>query len=208
MTFEYDYLVKLLLVGDSGVGKSSLMLQHVDRVFEETYAATIGVDFKLQTCNVNDKIVRKQLWDSTGQERFMGITTGYYKGIDAIMIVYDVTSDASFNNVKKWLTSVDEYAKHNPCLMLVGNKCDCPPQKRMVDYSRGAELAKHLGIRFIETSAKAETNVDKAFEALVTEAIQQGRYSENKTKVKAHERLETMLEDTDKEPQCCSCIIC
>lgn len=208
MNNEYDYLVKILLVGDSGVGKSSLMLAHVDRVFEETYAATIGVDFKLQTRVINGKTCKTQIWDSTGQERFMNVTTGYYKNTNAIMIVYDVTSEHSFNHVKRWLQSVDTHAKHNPTLMLVGNKCDCPPYKRAVDSSRGAELAKTLGIQFLETSAKAEINVDKAFDMLIGTAVEQGRYTENKTKVLSHERHETKLEDSDKEPACCGCIIC
>eukprot|EP00689_Sawyeria_marylandensis_P002639 EC824262.1.p1 GENE.EC824262.1~~EC824262.1.p1 ORF type:complete len:204 (+),score=73.13 EC824262.1:50-661(+) len=168
MNPEYDYLFKLLLIGDSGVGKSCLLLRFADDTYTESYISTIGVDFKIRTINLDDKTIKLQIWDTAGQERFRTITSSYYRGAHGIIVVYDVTDQDSFANVKQWLNEIDRYASENVNKLLVGNKCDLQ-SKKVVDKSTAEEFANSLGIPFIETSAKNATNVEAAFLTMSTE---------------------------------------
>jgi len=161
-TTEYDYLFKLLLIGDSGVGKSCLLLRFADHTYTESYISTIGVDFKIRTIDLDGKTIKLQIWDTAGQERFRTITSSYYRGAHGIIVVYDVTDSDSFNNVKQWLNEIDRYACENVNKLLVGNKCDLV-NKKAVDYETAKAFADKLDIPFLETSAKAATNVEKAF---------------------------------------------
>jgi len=162
MTPEYDYLFKLLLIGDSGVGKSCLLLRFADDTYTESYISTIGVDFKIRTIELDGKTIKLQIWDTAGQERFRTITSSYYRGAHGIIVVYDVTDNESFNNVKQWLHEIDRYACENVNKLLVGNKSDLTA-KRVVSTEQGKEFAESLGIEFLETSAKVSTNVEQAF---------------------------------------------
>ncbi|KAK9496562.1 hypothetical protein O3M35_012510 [Rhynocoris fuscipes] len=149
MNPEYDYLFKLLLIGDSGVGKSCLLLRFADDTYSESYISTIGVDFKIRTIELEGKTIKLQIWDTAGQERFRTITSSYYRGAHGIIIVYDCTGD----NVNK---------------LLVGNKSDLTT-KKVVEYSTAKEYADHLKIPFIETSAKNAINVEQAFLTMAAE---------------------------------------
>lgn len=162
MNPEYDYLFKLLLIGDSGVGKSCLLLRFADDTYTESYISTIGVDFKIRTIELDGKTIKLQIWDTAGQERFRTITSSYYRGAHGIIVVYDVTDLESYNNVKQWLHEIDRYACENVNKLLVGNKSDLQG-KRAVETKDAAEFADSLGIEFLETSAKNATNVEKAF---------------------------------------------
>mmetsp|Transcript_2839 Transcript_2839/g.3041 ORF Transcript_2839/g.3041 Transcript_2839/m.3041 type:complete len:201 (-) Transcript_2839:465-1067(-) len=162
MQAEYDYLFKLLLIGDSGVGKSCLLLRFADDTYTESYISTIGVDFKIRTIDLDGKTIKLQIWDTAGQERFRTITSSYYRGAHGIIVVYDTTDLESFNNVKQWLHEIDRYASDNVNKLLVGNKSDLT-SKRAVSFDQAKEFADSLGIEFIETSAKNSTNVEKAF---------------------------------------------
>jgi len=162
MNPEYDYLFKLLLIGDSGVGKSCLLLRFADDTYTESYISTIGVDFKIRTIELDGKTIKLQIWDTAGQERFRTITSSYYRGAHGIIVVYDVTDQESFNNVKQWLHEIDRYAAENVNKLLVGNKSDLSG-KRAVSTEQGKEFADSLGIEFLETSAKTSTNVEQAF---------------------------------------------
>ncbi|CAN6580549.1 unnamed protein product [Malus baccata var. baccata] len=133
MTPEYDYLFKLLLIGDSGVGKSCLLLRFADDSYLDSYISTIGVDFKIRTVEQDGKTIKLQIWDTAGQERFRTITSSYYRGAHGIIVVYDVTDQESFNNVKQWLNEIDRYASENVNKLLVGNKCDLTANK-VVSY--------------------------------------------------------------------------
>ncbi|KAJ2311800.1 ras GTPase [Coemansia sp. RSA 2705] len=157
-----DYLFKLLLIGDSGVGKSCLLLRFADDTYTESYISTIGVDFKIRTIELDGKTVKLQIWDTAGQERFRTITSSYYRGAHGIIVVYDVTDTDTFSNVKQWLQEIDRYASEGVNKLLVGNKSDLE-DKRAVDFTEAQEFAKSLNISFLETSAKDATNVENAF---------------------------------------------
>ncbi|VDP13986.1 unnamed protein product [Soboliphyme baturini] len=156
-----DYLFKLLLIGDSGVGKSCLLLRFADDTYTDSYISTIGVDFKIRTIELDGKTIKLQIWDTAGQERFRTITSSYYRGAHGIIVVYDITDEESFNNVKLWLQEIERYACENVNKLLVGNKCDMT-QKRAVEHDTAKEYADQLGIPFLETSAKNSTNVEQA----------------------------------------------
>ena len=152
MSADYDHLFKLLLIGDSGVGKSCLLLRFADDTYTESYISTIGVDFKIRTMELEGKTIKLQIWDTAGQERFRTITSSYYRGAHGIIIVYDVTDMESFNNVKTWLQEIDKYASDSVNKLLVGNKCDLVV-KKTVDTGVAKEFADSLNIPFLETSA-------------------------------------------------------
>ncbi|ORZ29421.1 GTP-binding protein ypt1 [Catenaria anguillulae PL171] len=162
MNPEYDYLFKLLLIGDSGVGKSCLLLRFADDTYTESYISTIGVDFKIRTIELEGKTVKLQIWDTAGQERFRTITSTYYRGAHGIIVVYDVTDRDTFGSVKNWLAEIDRYAVDGVNKLLVGNKSDLVG-KKVVDYNEAKEFADGLKLTFLETSAKSATNVEQAF---------------------------------------------
>jgi len=162
MTTEYDYLFKLLLIGDSGVGKSCLLLRFADDTYTDSYISTIGVDFKIRTVDLDTKTIKLQIWDTAGQERFRTITSSYYRGAHGIIIVYDITDKESFDNVRQWLFEIDRYASESVCKLLVGNKSDLK-NKRSVEFETAKGFADELNIPFLETSAKNATNVEQAF---------------------------------------------
>ena len=180
---EYDYLFKLLLIGNSSVGKSSLLFRFVENVWDDNFVPTIGVDFvilffiiffyflqKLKTLEVNGKKVKLQIWDTAGQERFKNITASYYRGGNGVLVVYDITDRDSFENLNSWLIEIEKNANKNVYKLLIGNKCDLE-DKRKVTYQEGKDFATSNGMQFIETSAKADTKVKEAFELLTQEII-------------------------------------
>jgi len=167
---DYDYLFKLVLIGDSGVGKSCLLLRFADDNFTDSYISTIGVDFRFRTVTIDSKVVKLQIWDTAGQERFRTITSAYYRGADGIIMVYDVTSAESFDHVEEWLSEVDRYANENTVKLLVGNKADLV-EKREVSEETAQRFADKLNISFLETSAKTATNVEAAFLMMAKELI-------------------------------------
>ncbi|XP_027205282.1 RAS oncogene family member Rab10 [Dermatophagoides pteronyssinus] len=159
---NYDLLFKLLLIGDSGVGKTCILFRFSDDAFQTTFISTIGIDFKIKTIDLKGKRIKLQIWDTAGQERFHTITTSYYRGAMGIMLVYDITNAKSFDNIAKWLRNIDEHASEDVEKMILGNKCDMT-DKRIVSRERGEAIAREHGIRFLETSAKANINIDRAF---------------------------------------------
>jgi len=165
---SYDYLIKLLLIGDSGVGKSCLLLRFCDDSFTPSFIATIGIDFKIRTIELEGKKIKLQIWDTAGQERFRTITTAYYRGAMGILLVYDVTDQKSFDAIRTWIRNIEQHASEGVNKILIGNKCDMN-DKRVVDLEKGKELATEFKIPFMETSAKTNVNVESAFITLATE---------------------------------------
>ncbi|XP_063899976.1 uncharacterized protein LOC135119496 [Zophobas morio] len=161
---SYDYLFKLLLIGDSGVGKTSILFRFSDDSFSPTFISTIGIDFKIRTIQLDDKNIKLQIWDTAGQERFRTITTAYYRGAMGILLVYDVTSRGSFENITQWLSNIKSHASENVEKIILANKCDV--EEREVSEEEGRALSEEHGITLIETSAKANINVYEAFEEI------------------------------------------
>ena len=178
---EYDQIFKIIIIGDSGVGKSCVLMRFVDDVYTDHYTTTIGVDFKIKTIHHNDQVIKLQIWDTAGQERFRTITSSYYRGDNAIIMMYDVTVPDSFANIKHWQNDVNRYTLENVTKLLVGNKSDLE-KKQVVDYLSGVALANELNVPFIETSAKNSMNIDRAF-MLMVDAISKGQRASEKLSI-------------------------
>ena len=149
-------------MGDSGVGKSCIILRYIENNFSTNLMNSIGVDFKLKNIELDNKKIKLQIWDTAGQERFRTITTSYYKGAHAILIVFDITDRESFEHVRNWMADIDKFAKEGVLRILVGNKCDLE-NSRQVRKEEGNEIANKYGIKYIETSAKETTNIEDLF---------------------------------------------
>ena len=162
---EYDFIFKVLLLGNSDVGKSSLILRYVDEVWSDTFVPTIGVDFKVKTSNLENKNIKMQIWDTAGQERFRNVISSYFRGAHGILLIYDVTNRDSFKNLESWLIEIEKNASENVLKILIGNKNDLIDEKE-IKTEEGEAFAKRNGMQFLETSAKMNTNVKEAFEAL------------------------------------------
>lgn len=200
MAREYDHLFKLLIIGDSGVGKSSLLLRFADNLFSGTYITTIGVDFKIRTIDVNGEKVKLQIWDTAGQERFRTITSTYYRGTHGVIVVYDVTSGESFVNVKRWLQEIDQNCDVVNRI-LVGNKNDCP-EKKVVQTEDAQKFADQIGIQLYETSAKENINVEEVFYA-ITRLVLQTKKETAKDSGKDTFRVGKPPGSSGKKSKCC-----
>ncbi|KAJ5070770.1 ras-related protein rabd2a-like [Anaeramoeba ignava] len=168
---DYDYLFKILLLGDTGVGKSCLILRYTDGTYTDAFISTIGIDFKIKRFELNEKQFKLQIWDPSGSERFRTITRGYYRGAHGIILIYDVTNQNSFDNLKTWIKEIQEKASDDVNVMLIGTKSDLVSQ-RVIDTETGKKLAEQLGYSFFETSSKENINIDEAFESLTNQIYQ------------------------------------
>ncbi|KAG0236790.1 hypothetical protein BGW42_002658 [Actinomortierella wolfii] len=165
----YDFLFKIVLIGDSGVGKSNILSRFTRGDFNLESKSTIGVDFGARTVQVEDgKMIKAQIWDTAGQERYRAITAAYYRGAVGALLLYDITQPGTFESVSRWLSEVREHADANIIVMLVGNKSDLR-HLRAIPTEDGKSFAQENGLMFIETSALDSTNVDVAFTDLLTE---------------------------------------
>ncbi|VVA96812.1 unnamed protein product [Arabis nemorensis] len=163
-----EYLFKIVLIGDSAVGKSNLLSRFSRDEFDTNSKATIGVEFQTQLVEIEGKEVKAQIWDTAGQERFRAVTSAYYRGAFGALIVYDITRSSTFESVKRWLQELNTHCDTAVAQMLVGNKCDLE-DIRAVSVEEGKALAEEEGMFFMETSALDSTNVDKAFEIVIRE---------------------------------------
>lgn len=194
-----------MLLGDSGVGKSSIILRYIDNMFQQNLMNSIGVDFKMKNIIVDDKRVKMQIWDTAGQERFRSITTSYYKGAQAIFIVYDVTDRESFEHLKNWMVDIDKFAKEGVLKVLIGNKCD-EESKRNVSTDQGKEFAKKYNIDFFETSAKDSTCINDLFISTAKIFVNKQNYNNLSKSVSSFTGEGVMIEvkNKKKDNECCS----
>ena len=164
---KYDYLFKILIIGESEVGKKDFLLRFMDDSFTADHLEDIGVDFKIKIINFQNKLVKLQLWDTAGEERFRTITKTYYKGAHGIILMYDVTDQNSFKNIRNWIKQIEANADKSAKRVLVGHKCDEPG--RVVSEEEGKKLAEEYNMVLFESSARTNTNVSEVFYYLVKE---------------------------------------
>lgn len=169
---DYDFLFKIVVIGDSGVGKSNILARYTKNEFNLESKATIGVEFATRNVVADGKTVKAQIWDTAGQDRFRAITSAYYRGAVGALLCYDITKPDTFTHVEKWLREVRENAEASITVMLIGNKCDLQ-HLRAVDQEDAVSLAKKNGMAFLETSALDATNIELAFQRLISEIYNQ-----------------------------------
>ncbi|KAG5727385.1 Ras-related protein Rab-11A [Termitomyces sp. T112] len=165
---NYDYLFKVVLIGDSGVGKSNLLSRFTRNEFNLESKSTIGVEFATRSINVDGKTVKAQIWDTAGQERYRAITSAYYRGAVGALLVYDIAKHATYVNVTRWLKELRDHADSNIVIMLVGNKSDLK-HLRAVPTDEAKAFSSENGLSFIETSALDASNVESAFQTILTD---------------------------------------
>lgn len=207
MSSRKKNILKVIILGDSGVGKTSLMHRYVNDKYSQQYKATIGADFLTKEVTVDDKVATMQVWDTAGQERFQSLGVAFYRGADCCVLVYDVTNAKSFENIKSWR---DEFLVHANVLspetfpfVILGNKVDVEESKKTVGVKSAQELAKSLGnVPFFLTSAKNAINVDMAFEEIARSALQQNQADADAFEEDFNDAINIQL---DGEPSACSC---
>ncbi|XP_052194250.1 ras-related protein RABA2a [Diospyros lotus] len=206
---EYDYLFKVVLIGDSGVGKSNLLSRFTRNEFCLESKSTIGVEFATRTLQVEGRTVKAQIWDTAGQERYRAITSAYYRGALGALLVYDVTKPTTFENVSRWLKELRDHADANIVIMLIGNKTDLK-HLRAVATEDAQGFAEREGLSFIETSALEAINVEKAFQMILSEIyriISKKSLSSEEpaaTNIKEGKTLVVGGQDTNSKKPCCS----
>ena len=178
---NYEHLYKIIIIGDSGVGKSNILGRYLTNTFKQDTKSTVGVEFGSKKVTVNDVNIKLQIWDTAGQERYRAITSAYYKGSKGCFIVYDITSTQTFEDVEKWYEEINKSGDKGISIVLVGNKCDLE-QERKVTVEMGEEKARNLNCPFFETSALNNTQIEKIFQ-VISEDI----YSKNKNEKKDDE---------------------
>ncbi|XP_022335244.1 ras-related protein Rab-10-like [Crassostrea virginica] len=170
MSKRYDVLLRLLLIGETGVGKTCVLCRYASEEFIDSHITTIGIDFKMKTISLGGKTIKVQIWDTAGQERFESITKQFYRRAQGVILVYDITSKNSFEAVPKWLSYVRQFGREDVSVLLMGNKKD-KAENRQVLEEEGKKFAKENNLLFYETSAKDSANLEKAFYSLCEDVI-------------------------------------
>ena len=206
---SFDMIFKIILVGDSSVGKTNILSRYLNNTFEETTKPTVGVEFNSKTYKIQDNIVKAQIWDTAGQERYRSITSAYYKGAKGCLLIYDITRKKTFESIDRWISQFKETADKDLFIILVGNKCDLADVRR-VSKEEAEKKAKFYNMAFIETSALNGTNVEKAFETLINEVYKSNNeLFQKKVSLTLTERAITIEkemkeeEEKQKESTCC-----
>lgn len=173
-----DHLFKLIIIGDTGVGKSCLMKRVMDNEFQEQHQVTIGVEFGSYGLKIDDKIIKLQIWDTAGQESFKSVTRIFYRGANCVFLTYDITRDETFENLRSWLKEIKQHAFEDVRIYLIGNKSELE-SAREVSFDRAIEFARQNGIhKCFETSAKTGQNVEEVFSCSGKELYQQAKRNE------------------------------
>lgn len=178
-TEKYDFMAKVIIIGDSGIGKTVLITRFCESTFKESYVATIGVDFKIKTMTIGNRRYKLQIWDTAGQERFKNITQTYYKGAAGIILTYSIIDRTSFENIDRWIAQIETNAPADVSKILIATKSDLN-YERQVTPEEGETLARRHNIPFIEVSAKTGIKVKEGFEMLVEEIHRRNEGKEEK----------------------------
>ncbi|KAK5851445.1 hypothetical protein PBY51_002239 [Eleginops maclovinus] len=201
-TYDEELVHKTILVGDSGVGKTSLLVQFDQGKFiPGSFSATVGIGFTNKVVTVDGVKIKLQIWDTAGQERFRSVTHAYYRDAQALLLLYDISSRTSFDNIRAWLTEIHEYAQSDVVIMLLGNKADMSSD-RAIRREEGERLAREYSVPFMETSAKTGLNVELAFTAVSKDLKHRAVQHTNEPKFQIHEYIEAQKEKSG----CCSYI--
>ena len=165
---EYEMMAKVILIGDSSVGKTNIMSKYLKNQFNENSKATVGVEFGSKLFKIDNHTIKAQIWDTAGQEKYKAITGAYYKGSKGAFVVYDITRKETFESVDKWINDLKSSGDPKLIIIIIGNKCDLE-EKREILKEQGEEKAKSFGCAFLETSALSGDNIDKGFEMMISE---------------------------------------
>ncbi|XP_047466155.1 ras-related protein Rab-15-like [Mugil cephalus] len=200
MSKQYDVLFRLLMLGDSGVGKTCMLRRFTESEFDSAHISTIGVDFKMKTLEIDGVKVRVQIWDTAGQERYQTITKQYYRRAQGVIFVYDITSEPSFQHIAKWASDVEECTPDKVQTILVGNKSD-DEVGRQVTHEQGRKLAETYGMEFFETSATTSSNISESFIRLTELVLQAHKRDVDSLLGSLDEYLEKAVLEERKESQ-------
>jgi len=196
--FEKEYYkLKLIVIGDSGVGKTNIISRYVSNTFSNDSKATVGVEFFTKPFRVNNDIVKLEIWDTAGQERYKSITSAYYKGSRGALLVYDITRPSTFEDVEKWMTEIKEKVRGSLKIMIIGNKLDLT-NERKVDTETALDKAKSFNVPLMETSAFNSTNIQKAFESILREMYKEFKKEKDSEK-KEQNRTEGVKIETESK---------
>ena len=202
MTSEPSITFKILTIGESGVGKTCVLRRFVEDKFLKNHLATIGIDFKTKTLNINNQEIKLKIWDTAGQERFRNITTQYYKGADGIVLVYDVTDEASYDKIRDWMEQILSNTQQEDIgLVLLGNKCDMEP--RNVTEEMGKKMAEELKVSYFETSALTGQGIKEAFDQLTRDIMKKKGVGESNSEVGVSLNNKNKKKKDKKDGDCC-----
>ena len=205
---EYSLIFKMILIGDSGVGKSNILSRYINNSFSETTRSTVGVELSAKVEEINNTKIKIQIWDTAGQERYKSITKTYYKGAKGALIVYDITNKDSFKNVDKWINDLKESGDDDVSILIVGNKCDLEASREVTtdEVKKKAELYK---MAYCETSALKGENIDNAFRTLIKIVVEKNekkkneedKYGNKSNVISTGVTLETKIISEEKRPK-------
>ena len=203
----YEMMFKVVLVGDSFVGKTNIMSKYLKNEFHEDSKATVGVEFGSKQFNIEGHIIKAQIWDTAGQERYRAVTNAYYKGAKGAFIVYDITRKETFESVDKWINDIITTCDKGLTIILIGNKSDLESQ-RQISKEQGEEKAKSFELAFLETSALSGENLEKGFNMLINEVYEKSKADFENTDYlnlgDAVEEIQLKKDDSENEKKCCS----
>ena len=191
---------KILILGDSKVGKSCFLTRYADNTYKEDYLSTIGMDYKIKNYELEDgRIIKLYIWDTAGQDKFRSITSNFYKGADGIILIYDITDRKTFNSVRNWINNIQEEAPDKVALVLAGNKVD-DEKNRKVQESEGKKIADEYSLPFFECSAKSDINVTQTFDTLIKKVVQINPKNKEGQKLKQNRNNG---KNGDEKKKCC-----
>ena len=203
---EYEMMVKVIIIGDSSVGKTNIMSKYLKNQFQENSKATVGVEFGAKLFNINGHKIKAQIWDTAGQEKYKAITGAYYKGSKGAFVVYDITRKDTFESIDRWINDLKSTGDPKLNIMIIGNKCDLD-HRREVSKEQGEEKSKSFGCAFLETSALSGDNIEKGFEMMISEIFKkyekENADDDDLITVEKGEDLSLGKKDEKKKKGCC-----